>query len=40
MELQNDNINSLRQNIEKMIADLNGDLRETRKSMAENLSAL
>lgn len=31
MELQNDNINSLRMNIEQMIQDLNVDIRETRK---------
>ena len=31
MEIQNDNIYSLRQNITKMIDDLNMDIRQTRK---------
>ena len=31
MEIQNDNIYSLRENITKMIDDLNMDIRQTRK---------
>lgn len=31
MEIQNDNINSLRKNIQLMIEDLNKDLRQTRQ---------
>lgn len=37
IELQNDNINQLRTNIEKMIDGLNSDLRESKKTQQANL---
>lgn len=39
IEIQNENINTVRMNIEQMIADLNTDIRGTRKQQQDNLEA-
>jgi hypothetical protein len=36
MEIQNDNIFQIRTNIQKMIEDLNNDLKETRQTIVDN----
>lgn len=39
IEIQNENINTVRLNIEKMINDLNSDIRATRKQQQDNMEA-
>ena len=39
IEIQNENINTVRLNIEQMITDLNNDIRATRKQQQDNLEA-